>query len=464
MISTAFLVFILFVDMGFCGTLIVGKGEKFRTIRDALLAAKPGDTIRVKKGIYYGNIVITTDNISLIGEDWPIIQGEKKGNAVTIKAKHVLFKGFVVKGGGFSLLKDEAGIKLINAEGSKVIGNRLIDNLHGIYLFQSPKCIVSKNFIHGRDYLQQEKRGNGIHLWNSNFCIIRENELEYTRDGFYVSFSHYCHLDRNYIHNVRYGIHYMYSNHNYFDENVLFHNVAGLALMFGKYFYFKKNIVAHNRGFRAYGILWQDAIHAHSMENLVYDNSIGLYFDHSEICSVEKNWVINNDIGVVVLSSSEEIEFYENNFINNLTLLQVRGGKARNNYFYSRDKKVGNYWSQYRGYDLNMDGIGDVPFPLINIYDDLTADYPEFRLFYLSPLAKALQLAEKVFPILEVPQYAVDLYPLVKPAKIDFSPLEILKYEGKGKEVKIQRFIMALIFSLLLLACLFVLKKSYEGG
>lgn len=194
------------------------------------------------------------------------------------------------------------------------------------------------------------------------------------------------------------------------------------------------------------------------MENLVYDNSIGLYFDHSEMCTVEKNWVINSDIGVVVLSSSEEIEFYKNNFINNLTLLQVRGGKARHSFFYNRERKVGNYWTQYRGYDLDMNGIGDVPFPLINIYDDLTADYPEFRIFYFSPLAKALQLAEKAFPVLEVPQYAEDLYPLVKPAKIGFSPLTIMKYEAKKRFIVFQKIVMIIICAIILFFCITLIK------
>lgn len=425
-------------------------------LQEALQKAHPGDVIEVFPGTYYGNIKIETDNLTLKGHGWPVIQGEKTGNAVTIKSRGVTLTGFIIRGGGFELLKDEAGIKLIKAHGARIVNNRLEDNLHGIYLYQSEKCLISGNVIRGRHYQVQEKRGNGIHLWNSPFNRIEKNDLAFTRDGIYVSFSHYCHIDRNYIHQVRYGIHYMYSNHNFFNGNVLLRNVAGVAMMFGRYFSFARNIVAHNRGFRAYGILWQQALHAECKENLVYDNTIGLYFDDAGFSKIHHNWVINNDIAVVILANSEEDAIYENNFLNNLSLVQLRGGVPQRVHFYKSHR--GNYWSNYRGYDLDGDGIGDQSFSLVGIFDDLQADYPEFRFFSFSPLAAALRLAEKALPVLEVPEVAEDLYPLMHPVRISgISPRAITQFEASSAQIRRARLLFlagclgGLLFSILIL-------------
>jgi nitrous oxidase accessory protein len=356
----------------------------------------------------------------------PVIQGENTGNAVILAASKVTLRGFVIRGGGRLLLKDDAGIKLIKAKECLVENNRLEDNLHGMYLKQAEKCVIRNNVIRGRDYDYQEKRGNGIHLWDAPFNKIVHNDIADARDGVYVSFAHYCTIDHNKIHRTRYGLHYMYSTDNSFSFNALIDNVAGAAVMYGKRITFKGNVFGRNRGFRAYGILWQDVRHSDCAENLVIDNTIGLYFDQAGFSKVHHNVVISNDIANIILENSENNYIFENNFLSNLSLLRVRGGtqRGRNNIFYREGR--GNYWSGYRGYDLDGDGIGDQPYKLEGVYDALEADYPEFRLFLFSPLATAVSLAEKAFPIIEATVTAEDKFPLMKPVKLSGPPEETL--------------------------------------
>lgn len=428
----------------------LGDETTLARVQDALDKSSPGDIIRVYPGTYQGNIHIKTNRIVLEGIGLPVIQGEKTGNAVTLEAGNVTLKGFVIRGGGRDLLKDDAGIKFVKARECLVTKNRLEDNLYGMYLSQSEKCVITHNVIRGRTYDSAEDRGNGIHTWDSPFNRIEHNDIADARDGFYISFSDSCTIDYNKIHRTRYGLHYMYSNDNSFSYNTLIDNVAGAAVMYAKRFKFSGNVFAHNRGFRAYGVLWQDVRHSDCFDNLVLDNTIGLYFDQAGMSKVYKNLVISNDVAAVILENSENNTVFENNFINNLALLRLRGGTqtGRNNLFYKDG--TGNYWSDYRGYDLDGDGIGDQPYKLEGIFDVLEADIPELRLFLFSPLTAALELAERAFPIIEVTITAEDKFPLMTPVKISGPPPEAINKSRVVAARGSERVLVAL-FSLALL-------------
>lgn len=443
--------------------ITVGKPSDvttFDSVQEALDKASPGDTVRVYAGIYHGNIHIRTNDIVLEGIGRPTIQGEKIGNAVTLEANNVILKGFLIRGGGRDLLKDDAGIKFVKAKGCLVTDNRLEDNLYGMYLSQSEKCVITHNVIRGRTYDTQENRGNGIHTWDSPFNRIEHNDVADARDGFYISFSHFCTVDYNKVHRTRYGLHYMYSDDNSFSYNTLIDNVAGAAVMYAKRFKFAGNVFAHNRGFRAYGVLWQDVRHSDCFDNLVFDNTIGLYFDQAGFSRVYKNLVVSNDVAVVILENSENNTIHENNFVNNLSLLRLRGGTqiGRNNLFYREGK--GNYWSEYWGYDLDGDGIGDQPYKLERIFDALESDIPELRLFMFSPLTAALELAEKAFPIIEVTITAEDKFPLIKPVEINGPPLEAIAKTRVGGATGTECAVVGLFSLALLGGGLLKIKKG----
>jgi len=434
------------------------------SIQEALDQASPGDTIRVNAGTYKGNIHIKTNHIVLEGIGRPVIQGEKTGNAVTLEASNVTVKGFVIRGGGRDLLKDDSGIKFVKAKECLVTDNRFEDNLYGMYLSQAEKCLITNNVIRGRTYDSAEDRGNGIHTWDAPFNRIEHNDIADARDGIYISFSHNCTIDHNKVHRTRYGLHYMYSNENSFSYNTLIDNVAGAAVMYAKRVKFSGNVFAHNRGFRAYGILWQDVRRSDCFDNLVFDNTIGLYFDHAGMSNVYRNLVMSNDVASIILENSESNTVFENNFVNNLTLLRVRGGTqaGRNNLFYKEGR--GNYWSDYRGYDLDGDGIGDQPYRLEGIFDSLEAETPEFRLFLFSPLTAALELAEKAFPVIQVPVTAEDKHPLIKPVKIEGPPRETISKSRVHESDRSERIIIGFTCILLLGGCTLAVWKGFAAS
>lgn len=437
-----------------------GDAPTAASFAEAFERVSPGDVIEVYPGTYNGNLHVKTDNITIRGIGFPVIQGEKTGNAVTVSASNVTITGFAIKGGGREPLTDDSGIKLLKVKECVVTNNRLEDNLHGIYLNSSEKCLVANNAIHGRTYDYQEDRGNGIHLHDSPFNKVERNDISDARDGVYISFSNNNTLDHNRVYRTRYGLHYMYSHENSFSYNTLIDNVAGAAVMYAKKMKFNGNVCAHNRSARAYGILWQDVRHSECFDNLIFDNTIGLYLDHAGFSKIYRNGIISNDVATTILENSEDNNIYGNNFVNNLSMLRLRGRaqKGHNNLFY--ESRRGNYWSDYRGYDLDGDGIGDVSFKLQGVWDYLEAEYPEFRLFFFSPLTTALDMAEKAFPIIETAVTAEDKFPLLRPVKIQGPPPETLAKTHFRKPRILERLGVALVSLALVCGAVLAIRKG----
>ena len=151
----------------------------------------------------------------------------------------------------------------------------------------------------------------------------------------------------------------MYSNGNSFSDNLFEHNVAGAALMYSEDITFERNTFARCRGFRAYGILLQSMSRVTSRQNLILDNSRGIFMNNTDSSVFENNDVVDNDLAIQLNGGCDDNRFAANNFLGNLTelLLDVSDLETR-----WADDEGGNHWSTYHGYDLDRDGIGDNDF------------------------------------------------------------------------------------------------------
>lgn len=369
----------------------------------------PGDTLLIAQGEYHGSLVLEKP-VTIIGNDYPVINGEESGNVILIIASGVHLQGLDIRWSGTRLLEDEAGIK-IEGDNATVEQCRIIDTLHGIYVKGGKRVTIRGNYIRGRTDFTEPLRGNGIHLWNTDHNLIENNEIEQARDGIYFSFADETKVINNHVHHLRYGLHYMYSDDNIFTYNLFENNVAGAALMYSKKIHFEGNAFIHNRGFRAYGVLYQSCDYCTSTGNLIFDNTKGLHFDAS---NYNRNWhndVVGNDIAVQINASCEENILFENNFIDNLSGLVV-DAKGYPNHWSERGK--GNYWSNYSGYDFDNDNIGDEPHKLQSVFEYLEGEHPEVRLYLFSPAAQVLETAENVLPILRA-SAKEDPFPLMQP-------------------------------------------------
>ena len=78
---------------------------------------------------------------------------------------------------------------------------------------------------------------------------------------------------------------------------------------------------------------------------------------------------------------------------------------------WSKDGK-GNYWSNYLGWDMNNDNVGDVIFEPNDGIDKLVWQYPEMKMIMDSPAVIILRWVQRQFPVLKPPGVK-DSYPLM---------------------------------------------------
>jgi nitrous oxidase accessory protein len=132
--------------------------------------------------------------------------------------------------------------------------------------------------------------------------------------------------------------------------------------------------------------------------------------------SFRRNVIAENDTAMQVFASSTGNLFTENNFVENLSPLQLIGKRSDTRW---QAGGRGNYWSDYEGYDLDGDGVGDTPHKIQNVFQYLEGEHPRLRLYLSSPAAHALATAEKTFPIVKGSS-ELDNAPLVKAVEFQY--------------------------------------------
>jgi nitrous oxidase accessory protein len=376
--------------------LSVGPNAQFKTISQAIAAASNGDAIRVEAGNYTENIVLDKSLI-LEGSGKPVLSGTGKGSVITITADGCAVRGFRVEKSGGDLQGEDSGI-LLKSNGNTVEDNELKDILYGIYLLHSAGNFIRRNTVTGRAELESGERGAGLHLWNSPNNVLEENVISYARDGMYIQSSANNRIHRNRVFNLRYGLHYMNSDDNSFEDNWFYDNVAGAAIMYSQNIELRRNFFVRNRGFSSFGILYQDCRRCVTEENLILNNATGVFLEGLKNSVFRRNTIAENDVAMQIFASSEANTFVQNNFIDNLSPLQLVG-KGSSTRWHTNDG--GNYWSDYDGYDLDGDGIGDAPYKIQNIFEYLEGNFPRLRVYLNSPAAQSVVVAERSFPILK---------------------------------------------------------------
>jgi nitrous oxidase accessory protein len=404
----------------------------------AVRDAEPGAVLRVPDGLYRLNLIIDRP-LSLVADGHVMIDGGGQGQVIRIEAEDVLVQGVhvtnsggqVQEGAGILVLGDNArlegnlvdrsytGIAVQGASGVALIGNRIVgrgqvdsgaghatghdDHLHG----------------HGTGMTTDETRaqGDGISLWNTSSVLIRDNEVRGVRDGLYLSYADDVLVDSNRVTESRYAVHTMFGSSVTLFGNRIAGNLSGLVLMYTDGVVVGRNeIVDHRSPSTGFGILLKDVRAPMVRENLVLRNQIGLQAEGTGQAGgveavVYANRIAANRVGVALMASAD-LSFGANSFDENLTqvLALERGVERRNVWAY---RGLGNAWSDYAGYDLRGDGIGDVPYVSGGVATALLSRSPALELLTTSPAFHLLSASQAWWSASFVPA-VVDTRPLTR--------------------------------------------------
>lgn len=406
--STVGLFFLLLFafNTSFANTLKVGEAYSFKKIKQALAAAKPGDSILVYPGVYKEQNIIVDKKVFLIGVDYPVVDGEKKYEIFSVKADSAVISGFKVQHSGYATLDDPGGIKVYDANYVTVSNNILDDNFFGIYIQYGKHCVVKNNTVvaYGKE---EQLIGNGIHCWKSDSLLIEGNNVRGHRDGIYFEFVTHSVIWRNIsTHNVRYGLHFMFSNSDAYYSNYFSRNGAGVAVMFTKDVKMENNTFEENWGDAAYGLMLKEISDSYIHNNRFIGNTSGIYMEGTSRIEIEHNIFQNNGWGMTVQASCMDNNINQNNFLGNTFDISTNGSLVLNNF-------DGNYWDKYEGYDLNKDAIGDVPYHPLSLFAVIAERNPATMLLFRSMIISLLDKSEKMIPSL-TPDNFVDNKPLMR--------------------------------------------------
>lgn len=387
-------------------TITICSDCDVKSVKAGIAQAADFDTLFIKKGTYKEYNILVDKPLTIIGENYPVIDGEKKGEIIRVVSDNVTLDGLFLINVGVSYTSDHAAIRVVKSE-HFVIQNIVLENLFfGIYLEKSSNGKVYHNKIIG-DAQDEYNSGNGIQLWYCKNVVVDHNIVQGARDGIYLEFSDHIVINNNLSsNNLRYGLHFMFSNNDVYSNNTFEDNGAGVAVMFSKHIEMTDNIFRKNWGPSAYGMLLKEIGDAEIIGNTFEENTIGIKIEGSNRINYKHNDFIHNGWAVKVLGACYANTFEKNNFLYNSFDVSYNS-KLNDN------KIISNYWSDYTGYDLDKDGVGDVPYRPVKLFSYIVNRTPETIVLLRSLFMDIIDFSEKVSPIF-TPDDLMDERPLMK--------------------------------------------------
>ena len=396
--------------------------DDYLTIQEAINTASDGDTIFVRNGTYYENVVMNK-SVSLIGEDSDSTIIESGSTVIWIHEKdNVKVINFSIKGGDTGIDCSQSrnleisGNKITRCNGrglitshstGRISSNTLADNWIGILITSSYDLTLEGNQLFNNSFnfgiinyqlssftnisIDTTNTVNGkpifwllnqhdivvnstmfpdigyLAIINSSNVMVENLNMTDNFQGVLLVYSQDCTI-RNVFADFNYrGIEMLQSNSNMLTNNHLAHGWVAIKL----------EEVHNNTLYGNYMESYLDAgVEIHKSNNNEFINNTiivdqdSLIITYSNNNTIIGNTIVLNDYGLVI-GISYNNTIYHNNFLYNKG--QLFSDICNNTWDNGCE---GNYWSNYNGTDLNEDGIGDeyLPwedvdiFPLVNPY------------------------------------------------------------------------------------------------
>lgn len=368
-------------------------GADYTRINDALTQANSGDTILVKPGTY-NEMVTISKSITLKGTnpENTKIEGFNWSSVIQIKSDWVNVSGFSIIGSGTKYFN--AGILIGNHQNCNVSNNNCSGNYIGILIYGSNN-IIADNICNSNSedgiliYGTSSNRPTQNRISNNKCNYNKENGINsttYTNTGsnnYFINNTCFSNSNHGIYSNMLFntisnnscfknnvsGI-YIITSKNIFKNNYLYKNKFGIKLESNE-----RNDIINNTCFsnKLHGLILKNSILNYIKNNNFSNNDNGIFLNfESNSNNIYENIISSNSIfGIKIDEYPRLNKIYHNNFISNN--VQGADSSVDFNYWYHTSYEVGNYWSDYKGFDngeggrVKGDGIGDSSIPHLGL-------------------------------------------------------------------------------------------------
>ena len=335
--------------------------------------------------------------VTLVGALGAVIQGTGTRTVVTIEANDVHLENVVVRRSGRRHTAEDGGVR---AKGERIVLShlRVEDTLFGISLRMCPACVVEHSHVIGRAE-EPELRGDAIKIWESDDARVTGCFVEDSRD-IVVWYARRVTLEDNVVARSRYGTHFMYAHDSVVRRSRIVDNVVGIFVMYSSRVTAEGNVVAGARGAAGVGVGFKEADDVELRDNFLVANTVGTYLDQTprrpgSKLIFEDNVLALNDVGLRLHGSEKGARFAHNDFHENASMVEVDGSGDALGVEFSR-----NHFSDYEGYDLDRDGLGDVAYQEKALSSELTSAHPSLRFFHATPAMGLIDAVAHAMPVL----------------------------------------------------------------
>jgi nitrous oxidase accessory protein len=458
-------------------------------LRDRLARTPSGGTLTVHPGVYEGALVIDRP-VTLVGVGHPVIRGDGTGTVLTIRAAGTTVRDLMIEGSGPGPVDNPAGVS-VEADRVVVKNLHIRDTYTGIWV-EGADAQITDNDIEGRKTTAvsgqnpapmdhdmaggmsgmtmgaahgkaQGGRGDGVSLFNAVRPVVAGNTIADVRDGVYLSYGNGTRIECNSVTGSRYAIHSMYGKKVTVAGNRFATNQSGPVMMYGGPVTLEGNVIRdQHSAATGFGVLLLDVGEARVLRNVLVSNRVGVQIEGSvggsQPTAVELNTIALNQVGVGLYPTADA-SLSQNSLVENtiqvLGLGTDGGGGASS---WSRGG-VGNYWSNYRGFERSGKSVGEIGIGAIPHVEGaaagrLLAGDPTLLALASSPAFTLLRAVEQrsagQHPVV------VDRFPIVNPR----SPSLPTGATGASHAA----FGTGLVGAASLVLCTFVLLRSTRRG
>ncbi len=387
-------------------TIFVSPTGPVRSIAEAVRRAPAAGVVIVERGVYHEPTIVIDRPLMLAGREGAVLDARGAHGLLLVRADDVTVRGLHFTGVGASDIEDRAAVKIVRSTRCAIEESTFTDNFFGIFLAEVEHCRITGNTLRGRGG-SEAMSGNGIHVWSSANVAIDGNRVSRHRDGIYLEFAQVSRIHDNHVEgNRRYGLHFMFSDDSRYERNVFRRNQAGVAVMYTKRVVMRGNRFEANWGSGAYGLLLKEITEAEVRDNIFERNTTALFADGANRLVASGNTFTGNGWALRLMASSVGARIEQNAFIGNTFDVATNSRQSYSTF-------AGNYWDSYRGYDVNRDGVGDVPHRPVRLFSQLVERFEPVMMLQRSFLVGVLDAAERAIPSL-TPDQMVDSTPRMR--------------------------------------------------